>query len=137
MSAAGLVAAGLAWPSITLAPRDSRTRAAAAAVLEQAAVAEQNWSLAHHRYAPVRADLSSPQDTALLQVALAPEQAADFLLDALPRPDGSLRLRVVSRPDAIRDGRVTPLLLSRTLPSVTPRPDAGAAAGERAREGSR
>ena len=119
-----LLGAGLVWPSLTLAGRQESTRAQAATLLERAAGAERAWASAHRGYAPLPA--TPPGGPRLV---LTPDEAASFLVDGLPEPDGALRLRVVSRPEAIRDGRAWPLLLSAILPVPAPSRAAAGAAG--------
>lgn len=120
-----LLGAGLAWPSLTLAGRQEGTRAAAATLLQRAVAAERAWALAHRGAAALPAGSPAPLEGSHL--VLTPDEAASFLVDALPEPDGALRVRVISRPEAIRDGRAWPLLLSATLPvPALPKAPAGA-----------
>ncbi len=110
-AAAALLAAALPWSSLVLGPRESRSRAVAEAALDRIAAREQGPSRTG------RAAFGSgpgEREGALPGLDLG-GAAADFVFDALPGPDGTLRLRAVSRPDAVAAGRVVPLLRERVL----------------------
>ena len=110
-AAALLGAATLAWPAMTVAPREARSRAAAAALLKQVAAAERDWARTHGGYAALE-----PDGTLRGAAPIVPATTSDFQLDALPQSDGGLRLRVVSRPEAVGAGRLFPVLLDTVLP---------------------
>ena len=108
---AALVAAGPLWSSLVLGRREARSHAAADGALARIASQEREWRTAHGRYAPF-GPAAAEREAALPGLALDPG-AQDFVFDAAPDPAddaGALRVRAVSRPEAIRAGRVVPLL---------------------------
>ncbi len=112
VGAALLLGATVAWPGMTVVPREARSRAAAAALLAHVATAERDWARAHGGYAALE-----PDGTLRGAAPAAPVAGSDdFQLDALPQPDGGLRLRVLGRPEAVGAGRVFPVLLDTVLP---------------------
>lgn len=111
--AAALVAAAFAWPSWSLQGIEAHTRQTAQAALEHIADAEQALEAKHRAYAafgPAPGELQA----ALPGLDLGPA-GADFAFDALPDPAGALRIRAVSRPEAIRARRAAPLVMELVL----------------------
>lgn len=109
--AAALLAAALSWSFVVLGPRESRSGAVADAALGLIAAREQATSRSGYTaFGPALAE----RERALPGLDLG-EAEADFLFDALPEPGGALRVRAISRPDAVAAGRVVPLLRARVL----------------------
>lgn len=111
--AAALAAASLAWPSWSLQGIEERTRQGAQAALERIADREQALQTARSPYATFGPGANELQ-AALPGVDLGPA-GADFALDALLDPAGALRIRAVTRPEAVRDGRAIPLVIELVL----------------------
>ncbi|MBV9785695.1 MAG: hypothetical protein JO264_17965 [Acidisphaera sp.] len=112
-AAAVLIAATVAWPPWSLHRQQARTRLEAETALQSIVARERSFLAAHHRYVAFG---PSPTDRqAALPGAGLGQAEADFDFDAILDRAGVLRVRAVSRPDAIRDGRVTPLLTATEL----------------------
>ena len=121
-SAALLVATPL-WPSWTLAAREARTRGGAEAALQLIAAGEQAHLATHQAYATFGPG-AGPQGV-LPALDLGPA-AADFVFDALLDPAGALRIRVVTRPEAVRVGRAVPLVVEMVLKDISKASQEGA-----------
>lgn len=111
--AAALMAATFAWPSWSLQGLEERTRQGAQAALERIADGEQAFQAARSAYATFGPGANELQ-TALPGLDLGPA-GADFAFDALLDPAGALRIRAVSRPEAVRDRRAIPLVIELVL----------------------
>ena len=110
-TAAVLLAAALPWSSMVLGSREEHSRAAAEAALDRIAAREQASS--RRGYVPFGPG-PGERDAALPGLDLGTAEA-EFAFDATPEAAGALRLRAVSRPDAVASGRVIPLLRARVL----------------------
>jgi len=111
--AAALLAATVAWPSWTLQRREAWTRGEAEAAVQRLVGGERTFLSAHRRYAAF-GSAATDRQAALPGIDLG-QAAADFDFDAMLDRTGVLRVRAVSRPDAIREGRVVPLLIATEL----------------------
>lgn len=108
--AIALAATTLVWPSWNLQRREARARVEAETALGRLAARERDFLSAHHRYA-VFGPGAAERQAALPGVELG-QAVADFDFDAMLDRAGALHVRAVSRPDAIRAGRVVPLLIA-------------------------
>ena len=111
-ASAALLGAVVLWPALVLGPREARSRASAEAALDRIAARER--SLAPARGYVAFGPGPGEPEAALPGLGLGPA-GEDFALDASPDAAGALRLRAVSRPEAILGGRVVPLLLTTVL----------------------
>lgn len=97
--------------------QDSRTRHAAEAGLDALQAAERSHLAAHQRFA--RFGPSAAELAAALPGTTLPN-ADDFAFDGLPDAAGVLHLRAITRPDAVADGRVSPMVVARDLRGPAP-----------------
>lgn len=112
---AALVAATVVWPSWTAQHSPSRAQAAADATAQGIAGSERAAFALHGRYAlfgPVPAE----RQTALPGLDLGAADT-DFTTSAVLDRGGVLRIRVASRPEAVRAGRTAPVLAAVDLAS--------------------
>ncbi|MGI3777981.1 MAG: hypothetical protein ACRYGC_11885 [Janthinobacterium lividum] len=110
-AAAALLAAALPWSAVVLGPRERRSGASAEAALDRIAARERAASPG----GPVAFGPGPGEREAALPGLALGAADADFAFDAVPDPGGALRLRAVSRPEAVAAGRVVPLLRARVL----------------------
>ena len=120
--AALLVSAAFLWPSVTQ-HRSASDSAAAHRALETIAVRERAYYAAHQRFLAFGASPAERQ-AAFPDLTLEPG-AESFAIDGFVDHSGALRLRAVSTPAAMQDGKVAPVLLGLELPAQSngaPRP---------------
>jgi len=112
LAAGGVLVATFAWPPSHLRSQETETRALAEAALARVADSERGAFKALGHYVSFGPSVQERQ-TAFPQLQLAPETDA-FELDALATGAG-IRLRVITKAEAIVDGRVLPLVITRDL----------------------
>ncbi len=110
-AAAALLVAALPWSAAVLGPREWRSGASAELALDRIAARERAASPG----GPVAFGPGPGEREAALPGLELGTADADFAFDAVPEPGGALRLRAVSRPEAVAAGRVVPLLRARVL----------------------
>ena len=114
--AVGLPAMGLAWSSWSLARLESDTRLAADTMLKHVTERERLVHAAHGRFLPF-----GPMTAEQRSLLPDPEAraAALFDVDGLVDEHGAMHLQLRSKPEAIREGQVAPLVRQARL---SPRP---------------
>ena len=105
---AGLLAATVFWPDWSAERRLAETRQAAEVVLRRVGERQRVLFDTAGRYAAFGA-APAEREAALPGLELGPG-AELFQLEALEDGPGALRIRVVTRPDAVRSGAAAPLL---------------------------
>ena len=105
---AGLLAATVFWPDWSAERRLAETRQAAEVVLRRVGERQRALFDTAGRYAAFGA-APAEREAALPGLELGPG-AELFQLEALEDGPGALRIRVVTRPDAVRSGAAAPLL---------------------------
>lgn len=111
--AVALLTATVVWPSWSVRRQAVRARLEAEAAVATIVAREHTFLSAHHRYIAFG---PTPIDRqAVLPGPSLGQADADFAFDGIIDRTGTLRVRAVSRPDAIRDGRVAPLLIATEL----------------------
>lgn len=105
---AGLLAATVFWPEWSAGRRAAETRDAAEAVLRRVGERQRVLFDTAGRYAPFGA-APAEREAALPGLELGPG-AELFQLEALEDGPGVLRIRVITRPEAVRRGAAAPLL---------------------------
>ncbi len=108
-----LVLASFAWPSLFGQRDETRANALAEAGLQRVIEGERAAFAAQGRYVPF-GPANVDRRSALPQLHLGPE-FDDLSFDALLDPDGALQIRAMSRLDAVRVGRIPPVLKTATL----------------------
>ena len=108
---AGLLAATLFWPDWSAERRLAETRQAAEVVLRRVGERQRVLFDTAGRYAAFGA-APAEREAALPGLELGPGAELFQLeaLEALEDGPGALRIRVVTRPDAVRSGAAAPLL---------------------------
>ena len=105
---AGLLIATLLWPDWSAERRGAETRRAAEAVLRLVGERQKLLFDTAGRYAPFGA-APAEREAALPGLDLGPG-AELFRLEALEDGPDVLRIRVITRPEAVRRGAASPLL---------------------------
>ena len=95
--------------------QEARDRGLARAAIERIAAAEQEGAARSGHYVPFGPD-ATERRAALPGVALDAAAEAAFRFDAALDRKGALRISAVSRAEAVRAGRVAPLLETADLP---------------------
>lgn len=122
--AAGCVlVAGLMWPHLGgQRASEAETKAIAETAIALIAVSESVVVAGQGHYVTFGANVQERQ-IALPKLQLNLQADESFQFDALEAgDDGGVRLRAVTKPEAIAAGRVVPLLVSRDLPGMAPAP---------------
>lgn len=108
-----LVLATFAWPAMAPRPDQARARGVAEAALARIAEGERAALTGGGRYVPF-GPTEAERKAALPGLDLGPE-ADKLSFDAVLDREGVLHLRAVSRPEAVRAGRIAPVLSSMEL----------------------
>ncbi|MBV9735365.1 MAG: hypothetical protein JO209_05605 [Acidisphaera sp.] len=118
IAAAVLLFGGFGWREWSLSHAEAGSERRAQAIVQRVAEWERSVLAQQHRFAvfgPTEAELRS----ALPGFDPGPAMQ-DFSVDALIDGKGVLHLRAVSRPEAIRDGRVGPVMATADLAGGPP-----------------
>lgn len=105
-ASAGFVTATFAWPTLSGSWSEGAARAVAEKALASVAERERAYFAKNGRYVAFAPD---DRQGKLPDLALNPDADA-LAIDARVEQNGAVRLRAVTRPEAIRDGRLAPVL---------------------------
>jgi len=123
-ASAGFVGATFAWPTLSGTCGAGAAQAVAEKALASVADGERAYFAKNGRFVAFAPD---DRQAKLPDLALEAEAAA-LAIDARVEQNGALRLRAVTRPEAIRDGRLAPVLHTVELAAAEP---VAAPAGEK------
>jgi hypothetical protein len=123
VAAGCVIAAGLVWPYLVgQRSSEAETKAIAETAIARIAVSESGAVAGQGHYVTFGGSVQERQ-TALPKLQLDPQADESFQFDAHDAGNGGgIRLRAVTKPEAIAAGRVVPLVVSHDLPSPAPAP---------------